>query len=77
MNVTIDIPEDSAVRFQKQAEARGLSVDRWSLELAERNAPPLAEGPKRTFADVCAKVSGLTDDLDISRDPSPGRNIVL
>ena len=79
MNVTIEIPEDRAARFQKQAQARGLTVDRWLLELAEQNAPELSaqESPKRTLADVCAKVRGLADDLDFSRDPSPGRNIAL
>src|ERR1039458_10586521 len=79
MNVTIDIPEDRAARFQKVAQARGLTVDRWLLELAEQNAPALPDAApaKRTFADVCAKVRGLADDLDFSRDPSPGRDVVL
>jgi hypothetical protein len=79
MKVTIEIPEDRDERFQKQAQARGLTVDRWLLELAEQNAPTLpgAAPPKRTFADVCAKVRGLADDLDVSRDPSPGRDVVL
>ena len=79
MNVTIEIPEDRAARFQKQAQARGLTVDRWLLELAEQNAPALP-GPAlsvRTLADVCAKVRGLADDVDFSRAPSPGRDIVL
>ena len=78
MNVTIQIPEDRAARFQKQAQARGLTVDRWLLELGDQNAPAVTtDKPKRTFADVCAKARGLADDLDFSRDPSPGRDIVL
>ena len=78
MNITIEIPEDRAARFQKQAEACGLTLDRWLLELGDRYAPAAAtDKPKRTFADVCAKVRGLADDLDFSRDPSPGRDIVL
>lgn len=79
MNVTIEIPEDRAAHFQKQAQARGLTVDQWLLELAEQNAPvlPGAAHPKHTFAEVCAKVRGLADDLDFSRDPSPGRDVVL
>lgn len=74
MNVTDEIPEDRAARFQKQAQARGLTVGRWLLEIAEQNAPslPVNESPTRTLAQVCAKVSGLADDLDFSRDPSPG-----
>ncbi len=39
MNVTVEIPEDLAARFQRQAQACGLTVDRWLLELAEQNAP--------------------------------------
>ena len=77
MNVTIEIPEDRAARFQKQAQARGLTVDRWLLELAEQNAPAVQEPPKRTLAEVFAKVRGMADDLDFSRDPSPGRDVDL
>jgi hypothetical protein len=79
VNVIIEIPESSAARFQKQAEARGLTVDRWLLELAEQNAPavPGDAGQKPTLAKVCAKVRGLGDDLDIVRDPSPGRDLAL
>ncbi len=79
MNLTIEIPEDRAARFQKQAQARGLTVDRWLLELAEQNAPVLpGEAPAiRTLVDVCAKVRGLADDLDFRRDSSPGRDIAL
>jgi hypothetical protein len=77
MNVTIEIPEDAAARFQKQAESLGLTVDRWLLELAERNAPVTAgEAPsKRCFVEICSKIRALADDLDLSRDPSPGRDI--
>lgn len=77
MNVNIEIPEDRVARFQKEAQARGLTVDRWLLELAEQNAPESREPPKRTLAGVCAKVRRLADDLDFSRDPSPGRETDL
>ena len=78
MNVIIEIPDDRAASFQKEAQSRGLTVDRWLLALAEQNAPPLAaQAPKRTLADVCEIVRGLADDLDFSRDPSPGRDVVL
>jgi len=76
MNVTVEIPEDRAARYQKQAQARGLTVDRWLLELADQNAPA-DESPKQTLVDVLAKVRGLADDMDFNRDPSPGRDIVL
>jgi len=79
MNVTIEIPDDRAARFQKEAQARGLTVDRWLLELADQNAPalPAGESPRLTLVEVCAKVRGLADDLDLGRESSPGRDVVL
>jgi hypothetical protein len=76
MNLTIEIPDEIALRFQEQAQARGLTVDRWLLELAEQNAPA-TPSPQRSFAEVCASIRGLADDLDFTRDPSPGRDAGL
>jgi len=76
MNLTLEIPDEAALRFQKQAEAHGLTVDRWLLELAEQNAP-VAPTPERSFAEACASIRGLADDLDVTRDPSPGRDVFL
>ena len=39
MNLTIEIPEDRAQSYQEQAQARGLSLELWLLELAEQSAP--------------------------------------
>lgn len=39
MNLNIEIPEDRAVLYERQAQARGLTVDRWLLELADQNVP--------------------------------------
>ena len=41
MNATIEIPEERAIHFQKQA--LGLAADRWLLELAQQNAPASPE----------------------------------
>jgi hypothetical protein len=38
MNVTIQIPEERAALYEQQAQARGLTVERWLLELAEQSA---------------------------------------
>jgi hypothetical protein len=38
MNLTIEIPDDNAARYQKVAQAQGLTVDRWLLELADSAA---------------------------------------
>jgi hypothetical protein len=77
MNLTIEIPDEIALRFQEQAQARGLTVDRWLLELVERNTPPVVSAPEPGFAEVCASIRGLADDLDFTRDPSPGRDAGL
>jgi argininosuccinate lyase len=39
MNVIIEIPEERAAIYQGLAEARGLTMERWLLELADQNAP--------------------------------------
>jgi hypothetical protein len=54
-----------------------LTVARWLLKLAEKNAPAMQESPKRPLAEIFAKVRGMGDELDFSRDPSLGRDIVL
>jgi hypothetical protein len=79
MNLTIEIPDDRAARYQKVAQGRGLTVDRWILEVAEHEAQMAGvdAAPKPTLAEVFAKVRGLADDVDFSRDPSPGRDIDL
>jgi hypothetical protein len=38
MNLTIQIPEDRAALYEQQAQARGLTLERWLLELAEQSA---------------------------------------
>ncbi len=85
MKVSVEIPEDRAPRFQKEAEARGLTVDRWLLELAEQNAPrwPEEERPRtgQALVDVCAQVRGLLSDEEIdtmfARNRSMSRPIDL
>jgi len=78
MNLTIEIPDDRAAWFRKVAERRGLTVDRWMLEVAEESARTAGEAAFRpALAEVFAKVRGLADDVDFSRDPSPGRDVAL
>ncbi len=38
MNLTIQIPDERAALYLEQAQARGLTVERWLLELADQNA---------------------------------------
>lgn len=39
MNVTIEIPEERAKLYQAQAEARGLTMENWLLEVANMYTP--------------------------------------
>src|ERR1039458_9942118 len=74
VTVTIEIPEDRDARFQRQGQARGLTVDRWLLELAEQNAPALpgAAPPKRTFAPEPAEhLSAGQQHLSVLRQKVP------
>ena len=78
MTVNIEIPDDRAARFEEHARARGLTVDRWLLELAEQHSGTCAPGsPRGTLVEVCARVRGIADDLDFSRDSSTGRDVAL
>ena len=79
MIVTVEIPDDLLARLQKEAESRGLSIDQWLLEIAEERAPNEKHSSQhgRSLEEVFAKIRGLADDLDLSRDPSPGRDIAL
>lgn len=43
MNLTIEIPDESAARYRRLAEARGLTVERWMLEVADSAATPATD----------------------------------
>jgi hypothetical protein len=79
MNMTIDISPEERAAYKAQASAEGLSVEEWLKKLANERArpqtPPGIEG--REFLAVCAKVKGLTDDLDFSRNRSTARPLDL
>jgi hypothetical protein len=80
MNVTIQIPEDRLALYERQAQSRGLSVERWLLELAEQNAPASSiahlqrTNPRewmrqfRAWAESHDRTTPLLSDEAISRD---------
>lgn len=65
MTVQIDIPDRQAAALKAYAQARGLTVEQWLVQLVEQAAPiaepsPLigqqpASGPKRPIWDVIAE----------------------
>ena len=40
MTVTLDLPPEKEAAFEAQAQARGLSVEQWMLELADQFVQP-------------------------------------
>jgi len=81
MNILITRPEVEAL-LQQRLRATGCEsteevIFRALLEFQPQESPqatPRTPG-KRTSADACAKIRGLAEELDLTRDPSPGRDV--
>jgi hypothetical protein len=55
-----------------------LTVDRWLLDLADKNAPALRlDDRKRTILEVFAEACEILDgeELDLTRDPAPDKQV--
>ena len=72
MNVTIEIPEERAARFQKQAEAKGLTLARWFLDLAEQNTP-VTPSLTREAPRLCRGGSSSLTFPGVHREPCVSR----
>jgi hypothetical protein len=42
MTVTLNLPPDKEAAFQAQAQARGLSLEQWILEIADQQVQPVS-----------------------------------
>ena len=42
MNVTIELSDEKAAALKAQAEAQGLTVERWLAQIAEQHVPPVS-----------------------------------
>jgi hypothetical protein len=42
MTVTLDLPPDKEAAFQAEAQARGLSLKQWMLEVADQQVQPVS-----------------------------------
>ncbi len=79
MTIEIHKPELEALIQQRMASDRFLSVEDILLQ-ALRSLPVNTPSPSeqaQTLEEMFAKIRGLADDLDFSRDPSPGRLVDL
>lgn len=82
MSMTIELSAEEEAAYKAHALAEGLTVEQWLKKVANNRVQPArgqlaSASPQSNLADVCAKVRGLADDLDFSRNPSTGRSVDL
>lgn len=81
MTITLDLQPEIEQGLLTQAQARGVSPTDYVREIVSREAHvSKAAAPPRTgqdLVDICARVRGLADELNITRDFSPGRPVDL
>jgi hypothetical protein len=42
MTVTLDLPPEKEAALKAQAQARGLSIEQWMLEVVDQHVPPIS-----------------------------------
>ena len=78
MNIEITRPEVEALIHQRLRASGFDSTEEVIFRALQEFQPKKTNTTgKRTFADVCGKMRGLAEELDLTRDPSPGRDVVL
>ena len=76
MTITLDLQPEIEKGLLAQAQARGVSLtdlcdgDRRCEAHPPKSSPPAGTGQE--LIDICARVRELANDLDITRNPSPG-----
>ena len=83
MQITLEITCQAQAELSRQAAISGRGPELHAATLLEEalqvfsssQVPAPIDGVTfgQRLVDVCAIISGLTDDVDFSRDPSPGR----
>ncbi len=81
MTIEIHSAETEALIEQRMATGTFHDVEDVLLD-ALKSAPSPQKSTQqpaqsKTLVEVCAMVRGLIDDIDITRDPSPGRSVDL
>lgn len=86
MTITVEVKPEVQAELSRQAAARGRALEAHAASLLEEAAHRTVGEPadatehhngKMSLVEVCAMVSGLTDDIDFGRDPSAGRPVDL
>jgi hypothetical protein len=81
MSITLEIKPEVHAELARKAAASGLPVEELVASLLQ-DAVQSHEGPEprglgTRLVEVCAMVRGLTDELDLARDPSNWRPLEL
>jgi hypothetical protein len=85
VTITLDIRPEVQAELARQAAVYGRALEAHAVSLLEEAVHIPAEQTKgetekhigRSLVEVCAMVSGLTDDVDFNRSPSTGRPVDL
>ena len=68
----IELPDDQAAVLKAKAAAQGLTLQDWFKTLADAE-PPASQ--HETLDAMFAKIRGLADDVDFSRNQSTSRPV--
>jgi hypothetical protein len=81
MTITVDIRPEVQAELARQAASRGTRIEAYAASLLEEavQLPSGAAQPvhDKSLVEVCARVRGLADDAEFSRNPSTGRPVDL
>jgi hypothetical protein len=78
VNIEITRPEVEALLYQRLRASGCDNPEEVIFRTLQEFQPKRADTPgTRTLTDVGAKMRGLAEELDVTPDPSPGREIAL
>ena len=78
MSIILELQPEIEQGLLARAQTRGVSLAAFAQEILAREAKPMETPRRRTgqeLIDVCARVRGLADDLDITQGPSASRPV--
>jgi hypothetical protein len=82
MTVTIQLPPEKEAAFKAQAEARGLSLEQWMLEVAEQYVQPVSiahlqkTNPEEWFRQFRAWTDSHDPNLPVLSDEAMSRESI-
>jgi hypothetical protein len=79
MTITLTIRPEVEAELARKAGLAGRALEIYAAELLEDAVQPMAEttAPTESLEQVFAKIRGLADGLDFSRNPSTTRTLTF